>query len=186
MPGKLTYTALCSLDGFIEDASGDFSWAMPDAAVHGFVNGLERGTGTMLLGRGMYETLAVWETMETDGEPAAIGEYAEIWRRCEKLVYSRTLEQVASERTRIEREFDPGAVRALKAAAAHDLSIGGPGLAATAFAAGLVDEVGLLVSPVAVGAGKPALPTGVRLDLELLDERRFGNGVVYLSYGVGG
>lgn len=184
MTAKLTYTALCSLDGFIEDAGGDFSWAMPDAEVHAFVNGLERETGTMLLGRRMYETLVVWETMETAGEPAEIGEYAEIWRRCEKVVYSRTLEQPASARTRIEREFDPEAVRALKAAAGRDLSIGGPGLAAAAFAAGLVDEVGLLVAPVAVGAGKPALPAGMRLDLELLDERRFGNGVVYLGYAV--
>lgn len=185
MPAKLTYTALCSLDGFIEDPGGDFSWAMPDAEVHAFANGLERATGTMLLGRGMYETLAVWETMKTEGEPAEIGEYAEIWRRCEKIVYSRTLAEIASERTRIEREFDPEAVRALKAASARDLSIGGPGLAAAAFAAGLIDEVGLLVSPVAVGGGKPALPAGIRLDLDLLEQRRFGNGVVYLSYAVG-
>lgn len=185
MPAKLAYTALCSLDGFIEDARGDFSWAMPDAEVHAFVNNLERETGTMLLGRGIYETLVVWETMETDGEPDEIGEYAEIWRCCDKVVYSRTLEEVASERTRIQRAFDPEAVRALKAAAERDLSIGGPGLAAAAFAAGLIDEVGLFVFPVAVGAGKPALPADLRLDLELLAERRFGSGVIYLSYGVG-
>lgn len=184
MTAKLTYTVLCSLDGFIEDAGGDFSWAMPDRELHGFVNGLERATGTMLLGRRMYETLVVWETMGTAGEPAEIGEYAEIWRRCEKVVYSRTLEAVASERTRIEREFDPAAVRARKEAAERDLSVGGPALAAAAFAAGLVDEVGLFVFPVAVGAGKPALPPDMRLDLELRDERRFGSGVVYLSYAV--
>lgn len=185
MPAKLTYTTPCSLDGFIEDAGGDFSWAMPDAEVHAFVNGLERETGTMLLGRGMYETLAVWETMETEGEPAEIGEYAEIWRGCDKVVYSRTLEEVASERTRIEREFDPEAVRALKAGAERGLSIGGPGLAAAAFTAGLVDEVGLFVFPVAVGGGKRALPPDMRLDLDLLEQRRFGSGVVYLSYAVG-
>lgn len=184
MSAKLTYTVLCSLDGFIEDAGGDFSWAMPDAELHAFVNGLERATGTMLLGRRMYETLVVWETMETAGEPAEIGEYAAIWRRCEKVVYSRTLEAVASERTRIEREFDPEAVRAMKAAAGRGLSIGGPEIAADAFAADLIDAVQLVVFPVVLGGGKPALPRGSRLDLELRDERRFGSGVIYLSYAV--
>lgn len=184
MAAKLTYTALCSLDGFIEDADGDFSWAMPDAELHGFVNVLERGTGTMLLGRRMYETLAVWETMETAGEPVEIGEYAEIWRGCEKVVYSRTLTEVGGERTRIEPEFDPAAVRAIKADAERDLSIGGPGIAAAAFAAGVIDELSLLLFPVVLGTGKPALPSGLHLDLELRRQRRFESGVIFAGYAV--
>lgn len=184
MPGRLTYTALCSLDGYIEDPDGDFMWAAPDREVHGFVNELERGVGTMLLGRRMYETLAVWETMPTEGEPPELADYKAIWLGAEKVVYSRTLSEVASERTRIEPEFDADAVRGLKEDANRGLSIGGPGIAAAAFAAGLVDEVQLFVSPVIVGGGKRALPEGARIDLELLDERRFEAGVVYARYGI--
>lgn len=184
MPGRLTYSALCSLDGYIEDPDGDFMWAAPDAEVHGFVNDLERGVGTMLLGRGMYETLAVWETMPTEGEPPELADYKAIWLDADKVVFSRTLADAASARTRIEAEFDPEAVRAMKEDAERGLSIGGPGIASAAFAAGLVDEVQLFVSPVIVGGGKRALPEGGRIDLELLEERRFGGSVVYTRYAV--
>jgi dihydrofolate reductase len=180
---KLIYSALTSLDGYINDEDGTFDWAAPDEEVHRFVNDLSRPVGTYLLGRRMYETLAVWETMPTgDDQSPAIGDFAGIWRAADKLVYSRTLDMVSTARTRIEREFDPEAVRALKASADADLSIGGPGLAANAFRAGLVDECWLFLSPIVVGGGTPSLPDKVRLELELLDERRFGNGVVYLQY----
>jgi dihydrofolate reductase len=179
---KLIYATLCSLDGYVEDDRGKFDWAAPDEEVHGFVNELERPIGTYLYGRGMYETMVVWETMDLAGEPPVMSDYAEIWRAAEKIVYSRSLQSAPSARTRIEREFDPAAVRALKASADRDLSIGGPGLAAAAFGAGLVDECHLFLSPVVVGGGKRALPEGVRLQLELLDERRFDSGVVHLHY----
>ena len=181
---KLVYSAITSLDGYVNDAEGGWDWSAPDEQVHEFVNELERPIGTYLLGRRMYEVLVAWETMETAGEPEAIRDYAEIWRGADKVVYSRTLTAPSSERTRIEREFDPDAVRRLKGSAARDLSIGGPGIAAQALAAGLVDEIHLLVSPVAVGGGTPALPHGVRLDLELVDEGRFDNGVVHLHFAV--
>jgi dihydrofolate reductase len=151
--------------------------------VHTFVNDLERSVGTFLLGRRMYEVLVHWETIDLDDQPPYIRDFAEIWRDAEKIVYSRTLEAVSSTGTRIERDFDPEEVRRLKAAAERDLSVGGPELAAAAFRAGLVDEVHLFVAPIAVGGGKPFLPAGVRTELELLDERRFRNGVVYLRYG---
>jgi dihydrofolate reductase len=174
----LVYSALASLDGYVADADGRFEWAAPDAEVHAFVNDLERGVGTMLLGRRMYEVLAVWETMD-EPEPE-MRDFAEIWRAADKVVYSRTLETVATARTRIEREFDPEAVRAMKAEV--DVSIGGPELAGHALRAGLVDELQLLISPILVGGGTAALPDGVRRELELVEERRFGNGVVFLRY----
>jgi len=182
---KLIYSAIASLDGYVADADGDFSWAMPDEQVHRFVNELERPVGTHLLGRRMYETLAVWDgdEMLADPEPV-IREFAEIWRGADKIVYSRTLEAAATARTRIEREFDPDAVRAMKGAAERDLSVGGPGLASQALAAGLVDECQLVLYPVVVGGATAALPEGLRLDLELRDQRRFGNGAVYLRYAV--
>jgi dihydrofolate reductase len=130
----------------------------------------------------MYEVMVAWETMETDGEPSEMRDYAELWRSADKVVYSRTLEAASSSRTRLEREFDPGAVAQLRASSERDLSIGGPELAAHAFRAGLIDECHLLLSPVVVGGGKSALPAGVRLRLELLSERRFANGVVHLHY----
>jgi dihydrofolate reductase len=177
---KLIYAAITSLDGYVADESGNWDWSFPDEEVHTFVNEMERPVGTYLLGRRMYDVLQVWETMD---DPApAMRDYAALWRAAEKIVFSRTLEEVSSARTRIEREFDPEAIRALKDSAGSDLSIGGPNLAAEALRAGLVDEVRLLVSPVVVGGGNPALPDGVRVDLELLGERRFGNGVVYLHY----
>jgi dihydrofolate reductase len=179
---KLIYTAIQSLDGYIEDDEGKFGWAEPDAEVHALANDLERPVGMFLYGRRLYEVMVAWETMELADEPPVIRDYAEIWRAAEKIVYSRTLETVASEKTRIEREFDPQAVRQLKETAESDLGIGGADLASAAFRAGLVDEVHLLVVPVVVGGGKRSLPAGVRLDLELVDERRFGNGTVYLHY----
>ena len=179
---KLIYTALASLDGYIEDEHGRFDWAEPDHEVHSFVNELERPIGTYLYGRGMYETMASWETMPIEGQPAYIGEYAEIWREADKVVYSSTLEHVSTARTRLERQFDPDAVRTLKATAGRDLSVGGAALGAAAFSAGLVDEVHLFLSPVVVGGGKPALPRALRLELELQDQRSFAGGVVHLAY----
>jgi len=182
--GRLIYTAIASVDGYVADADGRFDWSVPDAEVHAFVNDLERPVGTQLYGRGMYEVLVAWETIETAGQPDHVEDFARIWRAAEKVVYSRTLDEVSSARTRIEREFDPAAVAAMKQEAQRDLTIGGPGLAGEALRAGLVDECHLLLSPVAVGGGKAALPEGLRVDLELLAERRFGNGVVHLHYGV--
>jgi dihydrofolate reductase len=181
---KLVYMAVGSLDGYIEDEDGKFDWAVPDEEVHTFINDLERPVGTHLLGRRMYDVLVYWETIALAGQPASIRDFAAIWRAADKIVYSKTLEQVSSARTRIERNFDPEAVRELKAAAARDLSIGGPALAARAFEAGLVDEVQLFLSPIVVGNGKRALPADVRVQLDLLDDRRFGNGVVHLHYRV--
>jgi dihydrofolate reductase len=179
---KLIYSAITSLDGYVADEHGRFDWSMPDEEVHTFVNDLERPIGTYLYGRRMYEVLVAWETMD-EPEPV-MRDYAGIWRAAEKIVYSRTLESPSSARTRIEREFDAEAVRRLKASAERDISVGGPSLAAVAIGAGLVDECHLLVSPVVVGGGNPALPSGLRVDLELLDERRFGNGVVHLHYAL--
>jgi dihydrofolate reductase len=181
---KLIYTAITSLDGYIEDEGGKFDWAAPDPEVHAFVNDLERPIGTHLYGRRMYETMAVWQTvgLEPDGTSTEELDFAEVWRALDKVVYSRTLDATWTPRTRLERAFDPEAVRRLKEAADRDISISGPALAEHAFAAGLVDEVHLFVFPVVVGGGKPGLPRGIRTELELLDERRFGNGVVHLGY----
>jgi dihydrofolate reductase len=179
---RLIYSAIASLDGYVEDESGRFDWARPDEEVHAFVNDLERPVGTYLYGRRMYETMAYWETAA--GDSATTRDFAEIWRAADKVVYSRTLAEASTPRTRIEPEFDPEAVQRLKTAAARDLGIGGAGLAAEALRAGLVDELHLLLAPVVVGGGKRALPDGVRIDLELLDERRFASGFVFLRYRV--
>ena len=179
---KLIYLAIASLDGYIADEDGKFDWGEPDEDVHAFVNDLERPVGTYLFGRRMYEVMLAWETLNLADQPPVIAEFAEIWRAADKIVYSRTLKTVSSARTRIDREFEPAAVRQLKAAAGRDLSIGGPALAAGAFEAGLVDELHLFVAPIVVGGGKESLPDKVRLKLELLDERRFGSGMVYLRY----
>ena len=177
---ELIYTAITSLDGYVADEHGKWDWSVPDAEVHAFVNELERPVGTHLYGRRMYEVLVAWETMD---DPAPeMQDYAQLWRAAEKVVYSTTLEEVASARTRIERRFDPDAVREIKAQG--DCAIGGAALAGEAMRHGLVDDVQLLLSPVIVGGGKRALPDGVRLDLELADERRFENGAVYLGYRV--
>ena len=181
---KLTYGAISSLDGFVADNDGKFDWAEPDAEVHAFVNDLERLAGTHLYGRRLYEVLVAWETIDKDrDQPPVILDFAKIWQAADKIVYSRTLETVSSARTRIEREFDPDGVRELKATSERDLLIGGPELAGEAIRAGLVDEYHLLLAPVLVGGGKRALPDGVRVDLELLDERRFASGFIYLGYG---
>ena len=180
---KLIYMASASLDGYVTDEDGNFDWAQPDEAVHAFVNDLERPIGTHLYGRRLYEVMTGWETMHTlpDQTPETL-DFAAIWQAAEKIVYSRTLETVSTARTRIEREFDLEAIRQLKAEADRDISIGGATLAGEAIGAGLVDELHLLVNPIVVGGGTPALPDGVRWTLELLDERRFANGVVYLRY----
>ncbi len=177
---KLIYSAIASLDGYIEDEHGKFDWAAPDAEVHHFVNDMERPIGTYLYGRRMYETMVYWETAPSERPESR--DYAEIWQAADKVVYSTTLKGVSSARTRLERDFDPAAVRQLKSNADRDVSVGGPGLATHALQAGLVDECHLFLHPVTVGGGKPALPAGVRL--ELLGERHFESGVVYLSYRV--
>jgi dihydrofolate reductase len=189
---KLTYIAHTSLDGYIEDESGGFEWsAAPDPEEIAFINDLVRPVGTYLYGRRMYEAMAVWQTIgiEPAGTPPAeavplpeLLDFAELWRAADKVVYSGTLHATSTPRTRLEREFDAEAVRRLKHAADRDLTVGGPGLAQHAFAAGLVDEVHLFVCPVIVGGGKPGLPHGVRVDLELLDQRQFDNGVVHVHY----
>jgi dihydrofolate reductase len=182
---KLIYSAITSLDGYVADQDGGFDWAAPDEEVHAFVNDLERTVGTYLYGRRMYEVMAFWETAHTlPDEPAVMEDYAAIWQAADKVVYSRSLEAVSTSRTRLERDFDPEAVRQLKASADRDLSIGGPGLAAHALHAGLVDECHLFVTPIVVGGGTPWLSSGIRLQLELLDERRFERGVVHLHYRV--
>ena len=181
---RVIYAALASLDGYTADREGSFDWAAPDEEVHAFVNDLERGIGTYLYGRRMYETLRVWETMDVSGEPPARRDYAELWRAADKVVYSATLDAVTTSRTELVREFDPEEVRALKQRATADLGIGGPTLAASALRAGLVDEIHLILSPVIVGGGTRALPDDVRLDLELVDERRFSGGSVHLHHRV--
>lgn len=179
---KLIYFAIGSLDGYTEDEQGDFQWAAPDAEVHTFVNELMRPVGTYLYGRRMYETMAYWETADRDALPAESRDFTDIWRAADKIVYSRTLQEPSTTRTRIESAFDPTAIRQLKASAARDLAVGGPEIASAALAAGLVDELYLILNPIVVGGGKPALPNGFRVGLELLDERRFGAGAVYLRY----
>ena len=180
---KLIYYSISSLDGYIEDTDGRFDWAAPDDEVHAFVNDLVRPIGTYLLGRRMYETLVYWERPpDLAAQPPVVQDFAEIWQRAEKIVYSKTLQTASSARTRIEREFDPEAVRQLKAEAGR-VTVGGPELAAHAIEAGLVDEYHLFLVPVVVGGGKRSLPDGnVRVKLELLDERRFRNGTMYLHY----
>jgi dihydrofolate reductase len=180
---KLLYVMNASLDGYIADEDGKFDWGAPGEEYYSFINNLLRPVGTYLYGRRLYELMAVWETdPAAAAQSPAAGEFAAIWQAADKVVYSRTLQAAATTRTRIERAFDPEAVRRLKAAAGRDLTVGGPDLGAQAITAGLVDEVHLFVWPVVVGGGKPFLPSRVRLRLELLDERRFGNGVVYLRY----
>jgi dihydrofolate reductase len=179
---KLIYSTITSLDGYVADENGRFDWAEPDEEVHSFVNDLYRPVGTFLFGRRMYEVLVAWEKLELGDQPPYIQDFAEIWRAADKVVYSKTLETASSTRTRIERDFEPEAVRQLKATAERDLGVGGPDLAAQALEAGLVDEIHLVVAPVVVGGGIQAFPDKVRLELELLDERRFGNGMVHLRY----
>ncbi|MGW6660366.1 dihydrofolate reductase family protein [Rhodococcus sp. NPDC055024] len=198
---SLIYSAICSIDGYVADRDGNFDWAVPDAQVHLFVNELERGVGTYLLGRRMYETMIPWETMAAEdlgrssvpggssvpdefvGIEAATVEFAQIWRGIDKIVYSTTLNEVSTARTRIVPRFDEDSIRLLKSEAVQDISIGGPTVAVSAFAAGLVDEVRLFLCPVNIGGGLRALPER-RLDLQLLEEKTFDGGVIYLRYAV--
>lgn len=182
---KLTYIANVSLDGFIEDASGSFDFTEPDEGVFVFITDLVRHVGTWLYGRRLYETMAVWETdagLAAQSEPMA--DFANVWQASDKVVHSTTLHEVSTARTRLERSFDPDAVRDMKRSATRDLTVGGANLAAHAFKGGLVDECHLFISPVLVGGGKPALPRDVRAELELVDERRFASGVVYLRHRI--
>ncbi|MGZ5298587.1 MAG: dihydrofolate reductase family protein [Actinomycetota bacterium] len=181
---KLIYSAITSLDGYVTDEDGNFEWAAPDEEVHTFVNDLERSVGTYLYGRRMYEVMVAWETMPLADQPSFMRDFAETWQAADKEVYSTTLETAASARTRIERDFEPEAVRQMNATAGRDISVGGPDLAAQAFKGGLVDECHLFVVPIVVGGGKRSLPSDVLVKLELLDERRFRNGVVHLHYRV--
>lgn len=180
---KLIHSGITSLDGYIADEDGNFDWSVPDEEVHAFINDLERPVGTYLYGRRMYEIMVAWETAHTlaDQRPV-MQDFAEIWQAADKIVYSKTLETVSTSRTRLEREFDPEAVRRMKTTAGRDILVAGPDLAAHAIKAGLVDEYHLFVTPIVVGGGKQFLPDDVRLELALLDERRFGNGVVHLRY----
>jgi dihydrofolate reductase len=182
---KLIYTAIASLDGFTEDASGGFEWAAPDEQVHAYVNDLERPIGTYLYGRRMYETMRFWETEgdgPDDGEVSA--DFAHLWRAADKVVYSASMAEPDKARTRLERDFDPAAIARLKQASQRDIGIGGPTIASAAFRAGLIDECHLFLHPIVIGSGKRALPDDARIRLELLDERRFESGVVHLHYAV--
>jgi dihydrofolate reductase len=182
---KLIYSAISSLDGYVADADGNFDWSAPDVEVHSFINDLERPIGTYLYGRRMYDVMRFWETAPTgSGELSAEQDYARIWQAADKIVYSRSLEQVSTARTRLETEFDRDGVEQIKVAATCDVSLGGPTLAAQALKFGLVDECHLFVSPIVVGGGTPAMPDNVRIQLELLDGRRFDNGVVHLHYRI--
>ena len=181
---KLIYSPTCSLDGYVADAEGKWGWSEPDEEVHSFINDLQRALRTHLYGRRLYEVLAAWEDLDLSGQPGYIAEFAEIWRNTDKIVFSRTLQDVSTSRTRLERNFDQETIRELKASAETDVLVGGPELAGQAMEAGLVDEIHLFVAPVVVGGGKRALSEGLQLELELLDQRRFRNGTVHLHYRV--
>ncbi|MFG1889792.1 dihydrofolate reductase family protein [Micromonospora sp. NPDC049051] len=180
---KLIYSMISSLDGYAEAAEGDLGVGAEVEEVHTFINDVFRPVRTFLYGRRMYETMVFWETAHTlPDAPPHILQYARDWQAAEKVVYSTTLESVSSERTRIERSFDPDAVRRLKAESEHDLSVDGPTLAAQAIRAGLVDEYHLFITTSVVGGGKRFFPDGVRLDLELVEERAFDSGLIYARY----
>jgi dihydrofolate reductase len=179
---KLIYSAAASLDGYVADRDGKWDWSRPDDEVHSFINDLQRPLRAHLYGRRMYEVLSAWEDLDLSDEPGYIAEFAEIWRSTDKIVFSRTLQDVSTSRTRLERNFDPETIRELKASAQTDLVVGGPELAGQAMQAGLVDEIHLFLAPAVVGGGKRAISEGLRLDLELLEQRRFRNGTVYLRY----
>ncbi|MGH3680042.1 MAG: dihydrofolate reductase family protein [Natronosporangium sp.] len=184
--GKLIYSMITSLDGFVSDPAGNFGWGAPDdEEAHRFINEQSRSIGTYLYGRRMYEMMVYWETAHTVPEqPPFMLDFARIWQATDKIVYSTTLTEVDSARTRIERTFDPDAVRRLKQESDHDLTVDGPHLAAQAIRAGLVDEYQLIVGPAIVGGGNRFFPDDVRVDLELRDERRLGSDVVFLRYRV--
>ena len=178
---KLIYSAITSLDGYIEDENGNFDWAAPDEDVHTFINDLERPIGTYLYGRRMYDVMVGWETVHTHShQPSYALEFARIWQAANKIVFSKMMTTVSSARTQIVRDFDPGSIRRMKVSAERDISIGGANLAAQTIKAGLVDEIHLFVTPILVGDGKQSLPSNVRMKLELLNENRFSNGMVHL------
>lgn len=180
---KLIYAGIVSLDGYFADANDKFDWAMPSEEIHTFINDLERKIGTHLYGRRLYEIMTAWETMHTlAGQPPIVLDYSAIWRSADKIVFSKSLKAVSSSRTTIQTEFDAEVVRNLKNKSERDLSIGGPDLAAQAIKAGLVDEYRLFITPVLVGGGKQFFPENVHLNLKLVEELRFGNGVVHLHY----
>jgi dihydrofolate reductase len=180
---KLIYSMITSLDGYAEATDGGLGTGADDPEVHTFIGDLFRSVGTYLYGRRMYETMVFWETAHTDPDaPPHIVQYARDWQAAEKVVYSTTLRSVSSARTRIEPTFDPSAVRRLKAEVDADLTVDGPNLAAQAIAAGLVDEYHLFITTSVVGGGKRFFPDGVRLDLDLVEERSFNSGLIYARY----
>lgn len=179
---KLIYSAITSLDGYVADESGTFDWAMPDEEVHAFINDLERPIGTYLYGRKMYETMVVWSTMNVENEPDCMRDYAQIWKAADKIVYSKTLKKVSSSKTFIKTNFEPQDIKRLKQSSTSDLAIGGPQIAAEAIKAGLVDEYHQFIAPVIIGSGNAWLPDNVRINLELVDQKRFPNGFIYLRY----
>src|SRR2546430_11401997 len=182
---KLMYVSNVSLDGYIEDEHGSFDWTAPDDELFAFITDLVRPVGTYLYGRRLYETMAVWEPDPTlAAQSELMADFANVWQAADKIVYSTTLDAVSTASTRLERRFDPDSVRDMKTSAAGDLTVGGATLAAYAFNAGLVDECQLFIHPVVVGEGKPAFPRDARIQLELLEERRFANGVVNLRYRI--
>ncbi len=182
---KLIYVANVSLDGYIEDERGSFDWTAPDDELCAFITDLVRPVGTYLYGRRMYDTMAPWESDPAlAAQSELMADFATVWQAASKVVYSTTLDAVRTGKTRLEHNFDPSSVGDMKASATADLTVGGPNLAAHALKAGLVDECHLFIRPVLVGGGKPALPSDTRADLELLDERRLSNGVVYLRYRI--
>jgi dihydrofolate reductase len=185
--GRLIYSSITSLDGYIADSDGEFDWSAPDAEVHAFVNDRERPVGTYLYGRRLYEIMTYWETATAENDPDIDPvelDYADIWRAADKVVYSTTLDAVTTSRTRLERSFDPAAVRAFVDASDSDVGLGGAALSANAVRAGIVDEYHQYINPIIVGGGTPQFPLGVRVDLELLENRRFGNGVIFARYAV--
>jgi dihydrofolate reductase len=181
----LIYSAISSLDGYIEDEQGGFDWAAPDEETHQYINNLERAVGTYLLGRRTYETMLPWDNdPNLAAESPIMRDFAEIWQTAEKIVYSKTLNAVSTPKARLERTFDPQTIRQLKEVAVQDLLIGGPNLAAQAFRSGLIDECHLYIVPILVGGGKPSLPAHLHLELDLLEQRRFASGIVFLRYQV--
>ena len=183
---SLIYSAIASLDGYVADEAGNFDWAEPGDEAHAFINDLERSVGLHLYGRRMYEVMVAWETLTLNDGPPVMRDFAEIWRGADKIVYSKTLQTVSSAKTRLERDFDPEEVRRMKAREEGDISIAGPSLAAYALRSGLIDECRLFIAPTVVGGGIKVFPGNIRLRLELLDERRFDDGMAYVRYRTAG
>ena len=180
---KLSFQMMASLDGFISDLEGGFDWSQIDKVVHAHANAGARNLSLAVCGRGVYETMVYWETAHLEPDQPQVGiDYARVWQAAQKVVFSKTLAEVSSERTRLERTFDPEVIARWKAESDSDFSVDGPTLAAEAIRAGLVDEFGLFIGPAIVGGGKPFFPDGVHVDLELAEDRRFDSGVMFLRY----